>query len=59
MVNKKELKPRYVIATITTTDIETVEQSHYVRDFGNTHEAIYKAGLDALEKLHEQIKKDT
>lgn len=50
------MKARYAIATINTDDVKMVEQSHYVRGFGHTHLAIYKAGLDALEKLHEDIR---
>jgi len=46
----KELKPRYTICSIVTLDGGLQKRANDVRAKGNTHEDIYRAGLDAIEK---------
>ncbi len=53
-----EYKPRYTLAHIVTSDITVCEQNSLVnKTYGYTQEQIYRAGLDALEKLHKQNEK--
>lgn len=50
-------KARYVLAHITTSDLEMVEQNSLVnQSYGYTQQEIYKAGLDFLEAKHNSIK---
>lgn len=45
----KELKPRYTICTIISTDMQLKIRAMALKDKGHTHEAIYRAGLDVLD----------
>ncbi len=50
-------KPRYTIATISTTDDGIVEKAQYVQKSGVKHLDIYLAGLEYYIKLNNiQIK---
>lgn len=47
---EKNTNARYTIGTITTKNIELLKRSESVRQNGETHESIYIAGLESLEK---------
>lgn len=46
----REIKPRYTVANIVTTDVTMVEAASYIRSKGWTHESIYRRGLEEIEK---------
>lgn len=46
----KQQIARYTITTITTKDIELFKRSNEVRLSGVTHEAIYRRGIEEIEK---------
>lgn len=54
----KTPKPRYSIATITTSDASLIELSNSVRSNGWTHEDIYRIGLNTLSSENGIAEKD-
>jgi hypothetical protein len=46
----KQSNARYSIGTITSKDINLLRRSEALRQNGETHESIYIAGLESLEK---------
>lgn len=46
----KERKPRYSLCSIITDDSSLLIASDSLRAMGETHESIYRAGIEALTK---------
>ena len=42
-------EPRYTVCTIITKDVNLVVESDHIRATGETHENIYRAGIEAIK----------
>ena len=50
MEQTKQSNARYSIGSITSKDSDLLKRSEALRQKGETHESIYIAGLESLEK---------
>lgn len=50
-MKNKEIKPRYSICTITTTDLEFAQELKKLNNAGYSYEFILRNGVDKINEL--------